>query len=319
MPDRSTLALRAYVEPLNAQKKVTRAPRRRRAHFVLFVDTETTTDRSQQLNFGFYRYCRVGYALGTVAATCVEEGLLYADDLPMRYPEGFELLEEFVRHEAADVSGARRDIRFFNRTEFADQVLRHAALRVRAQLCFFNAPFDISRLAVDSGEARGSFQGGFSFVVWTYRDQRGRIREHTFRPRIAVRSLDGRRALIGFTAGRRGDDEPPGIKKKTFRGHFLDLRTLVYALTNESHSLASACRAFGIQDGKLEATVHGRITADYIRYARQDVKALSRLYERVIAEFERHPIGLQETKAFSPASIGKAYLRSLGVLPRGGR
>ena len=40
MPERSTLALRAYVEPLKAKKKGPRAQRRRRAQFVLFVDTE---------------------------------------------------------------------------------------------------------------------------------------------------------------------------------------------------------------------------------------------------------------------------------------
>jgi hypothetical protein len=96
----------------------------------------------------------------------------------------------------------------------------------------------------------------------------------------------------------------------------LDLRTLVYALTNESHSLASACRTFGVERGKLEVAEHGQITPDYVRYARRDVEATAHLYERVMTEFERHPIDLQETKAFSPASIGKAYLRAFGVTPR---
>lgn len=316
MAEPTTLALRAYVEPLERRKRG-RPQRRRRARFVLFIDTETTIDRAQQLNFGFYRYCRIRYENGGVVAECVEEGLFYADDLPTRDAAGFAVLEDFVGHTAADVAGADRKIRFLSRTEFVNAVLCAAALRVRAQVCFFAASFDIPRLAVSATEARGSFRGGFSFVIWTYQDDTGQQREHTFRPRITVKNLDSRRALIGFTAPRRGEDEPAeGDEQKTFRGHFLDLRTLVCALTNESHSLASACRTFGVEQGKLAVSEHGRITPDYVRYARRDVEATSHLYERVMAEFERHPIDLQETKAFSPASIGKAYLRALGVRPR---
>ena len=102
----------------------------------------------------------------------------------------------------------------------------------------------------------------------------------------------------------------------------IDGRPVIATLLRD---LASAgCDDVTVVTGHLAEKVEqllgdGSAFGTRIRYARQDVKALSRLYERVIAEFERHPIDLQETKAFSPASIGKAYLRSLGVLPRGGR
>ena len=44
--------------------------------------------------------------------------------------------------------------------------------------------------------------------------------------------------------------------------------------------------------------------------------ATARLYEAISAEYRRHPIKLQITKAFSPASIGKAYLEAMGIRPR---
>jgi hypothetical protein len=154
---------------------------------VLFIDTETTTDRAQHLNFGFYRYCRVRYLEGAVVLECVEEGLFYVDDLPEREAAGFAVLRDFVERNAADVAGAPRKIRFLSRTEFVNKVLYYAALKVRGQLCFFAAGFDIPRLAVSAHEARGTFRGGFSFVLWTYQDKDGEPSEHTFRPRIAVK------------------------------------------------------------------------------------------------------------------------------------
>jgi hypothetical protein len=39
------------------------------------------------------------------------------------------------------------------------------------------------------------------------------------------------------------------------------------------------------------------------------------LFRAATAEYRRHPIELQATKAFSPASIGKSYLRAMGIRP----
>ena len=50
-------------------------------------------------------------------------------------------------------------------------------------------------------------------------------------------------------------------------------------------------------------------------YCREDVAATSRLYRATWAEYRRHPIDLQETRAFSPASLGKSYLDAMGIRP----
>jgi hypothetical protein len=39
------------------------------------------------------------------------------------------------------------------------------------------------------------------------------------------------------------------------------------------------------------------------------------LATRLLAQYQTHPIALQVTKAFSTASMGKAYLRAMGIVP----
>jgi hypothetical protein len=115
-----------------------------------------------------------------------------------------------------------------------------------------------------------------------------------------------------------------------FPGRFLDLRTVVFALTGESHSLESACRTFGVEHGKQAGAVHGKLTEEYLDYNRRDVLATWELYLKLVEEWNRHPFApvptpieqegntetLLITRAYSPASIGKGYLRAAGVRPR---
>ena len=135
-----------------------------------------------------------------------------------------------------------------------------------------------------------------------------------------MKALDSKRAFIGFSARRDADAADLGgddgsAWRGAFRGHFLDLRTLAFALTSRGHSLASACDAFGVVNGKAHVEEHGRITADYVAYCRQDVGATEALLAALRREYDRHPIALPPTKAFSSASIAKAYLKAMGLTP----
>jgi hypothetical protein len=78
--------------------------------------------------------------------------------------------------------------------------------------------------------------------------------------------------------------------------------------------LARALAVFGEPFRKREHA-HGRITPEYIAYNREDVWATAALYERQMQEHVRHPIELSPERSYSPASVGKAYLRALGVRP----
>ncbi len=95
----------------------------------------------------------------------------------------------------------------------------------------------------------------------------------------------------------------------------LDAKTLAFALTDQGMNLERACDLFGVKHGKQKAKRHGVITPSYIDYNRRDVLATSELTAKLLAEYALHPIELQVTKAYSPASIGKAYLQAMGVTP----
>mgnify|MGYP006281429247 CR=1 FL=1 len=285
---------------------------------VLVFDTETSTDETQRLLFGAYRYLRWdGQEL-----TCASEGLFYGDDLPERDPGAFEALKGYAETHRADVApGKDSTLYLMSRREWVEEVLWQASYKARCLVVAFNLPFDLSRLAVSVGEARGRYRGGFSFSLWDYEDaDTGERRENKFRPRVLVKHIDSRMAFVEYSRPAVVDEVdqiPPGSRKPdkrySFPGYFLDLRTLTFALTSEAHSLNSACEAFGVKDQKSKAGTHGEVTEAYIGYCRQDVRVTSLLLERVREQFDAHPIDLRPWKAYSPASVAKAYLRAMGV------
>lgn len=263
---------------------------------VIVFDCETTIDAAQQLNFGF---CRVGFDYGSGIRTHTEI-CFYADDLPERDDAGFRKLLRYCAVNKADTSpgeNANPRIQLLSRTEFTNQWLWPISYKKKGTVVGFNLPFDLSRLALYVGEARGHFDGGFSLKIWP-----GNIR-----PRLCYKPIDSKKAFIGFTL----INTPEGWDG--WRGRFLDLRTFAHALTGTSHSLKSACAAFSVKDGKVDTAEHGRITRDYIEYARRDVKATAELYTRLMDLYRLHDIEMKPEQLFSPASLSKAYYRRMGI------
>ncbi len=316
-PDPLKLAIRVYPEPPSREADGERKKLRfwRRPHRTFVFDTECKTDTAQTLTFGSYRYFEHGI--------CLEEGLFSGDDLP----QGDRAkLEAYVKTHAAATDWRRGvpELRLLSRREFLEK-LYDAGFDGRGLIVGFNLPFDLSRLAVDFGNAKDRrFAGGFSLALWDWDDGTGKRRINKHRPRIAIKHIDSKRALKGFTGTLDADPVdliPEGSTtgepedKYKFRGHFLDLRTLAFVLTDRGHSLASACKAFGVEQGKLAVEEHGVITPEYIDYNRRDVEATAALAAKLLEEYDRFDVELQETQAFSPASLGKAHLRKMGIAP----
>ncbi len=308
------VAVRAWSE--RTAKKKPKAGRGRRQRelpdirHVLFLDTETTVDAAQGLLFGGFRYCRLDGA----AVTCVAEGLFHADDLPERDSDGMQALRGYAASRKADVDMTYLSVepswqlQLMSRAEFVEQWLYRVGYQSRggeepALVVMFNAPFDLSRLAVQAAEARADMYGGFSLLLWV--DETGA--ERGWRPRVTVKAIDSKRSLKKLRRLERDAGD--------FTGHLLDLRTLVFALTGESHSLASAAAAYGTRR-KSSTSDLGRIIVDSVDYCRQDVAVTAELFQQVLTDFATHPIDLQATRAYSPASIAKAYLRAMGIQPR---
>lgn len=307
-------------------------------HWLIF-DTETTTDTTQRVLIGCWRLCQTNESdPQRPKLECLEEGLFYPDDLGEWDPEAAELVRglEVEQPEALEVAQdqiANPRLVFAGLKEFLDRTFYRAAWKLRAGVVCFNSPFDLSRIAWRSAEARTGkglrergridpYAGGFSLAVWERKEPLAERRESRHRPRIAIKSIDSKRALKGFRAPYEIDliDQIPGEgetepdRSFRWRGEFFDLRTMAFALTDRGHTLESACADFGVPYVKREVE-HGRITREYIEYCREDVQATQRLCEATLGEFLRHPVPLEASRAFSPATIGRSYLKAMGVKP----
>lgn len=219
------------------------------AEYVLVLDTETTTDARQSLNFGVYRFCKAG-ANGEYVS--LEEGLFHADSLDHTQ---LEILQRYREtHTAETTQGSSEQLKLYSRSEFMEKVFR-LAVQSNGAIVAFNLPFDLSRLAV---EYRVSLQAGkrsWSFILFTYYDKKKRqLRPNTYRPRVQLTPKDSKAAFIRLVGG--------DMKQAYKPGRFLDLKTLVWALRNKSLSLDSSCREFGVP-GKLDHAPTGRRSENF--------------------------------------------------------
>jgi hypothetical protein len=267
--------------------------------YCLVFDTETTVDPKQKLTIGCYRRCE----LDGDTYRCIEEGLFYADDLLRR---DMKILESYVKDKgnAASVERlpARTSLRLMKRSAFIDQIFWRAMQRGEL-VVGFNLPFDLSRVAVRHAKGR---KNSWSLALSKRKSRKtGELETNPERPRILVTSQNSKMAFIKLGSILHRDEWP-------FEGRFLDLRTLGWALRNESFSLNRACKAFGVK-GKDKHKPSGRVTPKEIKYCRGDVGATARLLNAMKLEFARNPIGSYPDKVYSPASIAKAYLDAMNI------
>ena len=180
---------------------------------------------------------------------------------------------------------------------------RRESVRAGALIVGFNLPFDIARIAANWTVAHN---GGFSFVLSQLSETHV---DNIHRPRIRIAPLNGVAEKIELTAVRSKNEQD-----RWRRGRFLDLHALAFALTDNSYSLADAIKAFGSKPEKMEHEPTGLVSEKEITYARQDVRVTLGLLNALKQEYSLHPIALPPDKAYSPASIGKSYLRAMGII-----
>lgn len=300
MSEQHEIYVRAHT--VVAEKKRTqRHPPTKWPDEVMVIDTETTLDTAQQLTFGVYRRCKPGPS----GYECTEEGLFYADDIDAAQ---LNVLERFTKDpmNSPQIDQKRfpppTRLTLYSRSAFVERVLWRA-IRNGAMIVGFNLPFDLSRLAVKSAPAD---QGGWSLVLSMRRSRKtGEIEANPERPRIVISAKDSKLAFISLKGIRHPEEWPHG-------GRFLDLRTLGWALRNESYSLNAACNAFNVP-GKLGHKPTGRVTFAEIKYCLQDGRATTGLLNALKNEFDQHPFELPPDRAYSPASVAKAYLEAMNI------
>ena len=195
-------------------------------------------------------------------------------------------------------------------TAFVEDVFFRRGYELRATIVGFNLPFDISRLALGWVPARGKMRGGFSF----------KMSEKWWRPRVQIKHLSGRAAFIQFTSPTKRNDNPRDRREGRRiirRGSFVDVRTIAGALLSQSFSLDGLARHLKTETQKAKTEEHGGVLTDqYLGYAVTDVQATWECYLALSERFSEHDLGLTRlSQVLSEASLGKAYLRQMGVRP----
>jgi len=262
------------------------------AHFALVFDCETTTDIRQDLNFLWWRFCE----LKEGAYVCQQEGLAYAGALDAR---SVQLIRSFAREKRAEVEdGCPDDILVQSRTEFVDGEFWQA-VQAGAVIVCFNAPFDLSRLALEYREAQNK-NTGWSMVLWTRKGG-----PDTFRPKLRIKPKDSRSAFVSLAGGDPNN-------RAIYRGRFLDLSVLGWALRNRHMDLNGFLRSFGLKP-KMDHEPTGRVTKNELEYGRTDVKRTVELLNAMKREYDGFPIDLAPERALSAASLTKAFLDKMGV------
>lgn len=270
----------------------------------LVFDTETTIDTRQTLNFGTYRLCQLrpdGYE-------CIEEGLFHSDTASAAE---LTVLRKYIKDPKNPAGNEsfppQMELRLLSRSDFVEYVF-WKTVRKGGLVVGFNLPFDISRIAIQAGPGD---EGGWSFVLSEGKlSVPGKLDVDPNRPRVTVRSLNGKMAFIGLSSKWVPKEWPR-------HGRFLDLRTLGWALRDSAFSLKSAGSDKGFSAAVRKMKNHkltGLVTAKEIEYCRQDVEATASLLNAMKKEFDLHPLKtLLPEKAYSPASVAKAYLEEMEI------
>ena len=263
------------------------------ANFALVFDCETTTDLREDLNFLWWRFCE----LKDGAYVCQREGVVYRDNLSAK---SVSLIRQFVHGKRADVEdGCPDDILLQSRAKFVNGEFWNA-LRAGTVIVNFNAPFDLSRLALAFPEAK-SKNTGWAMELWKYRGQREKLK-----PKLRIKPKDSRSAFISLAGG-----DP--ANRLIYRGRFLDLSVLGFALRNKHLDLNGFLQSFGLEK-KMPHEPTGRVTSRELAYGRRDTERTVALLNAMKREFDGfHLRTLAPEQAMSAASITKAFLEDMHV------
>jgi len=277
--ERIGIALRPYI-PSKTRKHATQETHNENRP-VLVLDTETTEDEYQNLIFGACGIWVSGYLHRFI--------LFHARNLGKR---DIETLRAYAETETVE----GKHVEVMSVDKFITTIFYPWILDAQALCAGFNLAFDLSRLAVRFAYGRGKWRNGFTFQLTNDPEY----------PRVRIRSLDSVRSFFALA---------PTKYSGPVRGHFLDLRALGFALTDEKLTLEKACQLFDTHHRKLKVKTHGKFNSTYVRYNVNDTLATYDLYVKMAERLREFKLGIPSEKAFSPASLGKAYLRRMGIKP----
>jgi len=300
VPDRLDLHFRAHTISVESPEEYRAQRPAKETKDALIFHCVTTGDQQQELLFGAYICAQLKDA-GYLAQ---EIGLFHRNG----HPKESRVLQRFVQgsaYEFCSVDGFRRKI-----------FLKY--LKAGARIVAYDAPFQISRIAVKWHKARKR-RRAFSFYFRVFKHKKtGKIRPSGFEPGLSIESLDASKAIyrlikyklhIGDAEREEEEDEQqaPNV-------HILDLKTLTAALTGDIYTLASACEIFGAPASRAHKTCP-RVTKPAIESLLRNVTGELELLNRLKKEFNRHPVCMAPERCYSSATLAKKYFSAMGIEP----
>jgi hypothetical protein len=285
------LFIRAYMEPKGWEPKAFNPAGYEVAltsDWSLTFDTETTVEAAQSL--------RVGFAQIRKAGVLVKELVFFDKTLDDH--------DIAVVLDYADSAGIQAIT-----VEALRRKLIDIGYRMNGAIIGFNLPFDISRIALSHGVARGALRGGFSFRLSPWKSE----------PRIRVKHLSAVAALIDFAKpfkqlrgkGSRNRD----VDVPHNRGSFIDVKTIAAALLSKRFKLATLAEFLGATPKEQTEEHGGPMTFQYLDYARGDVQTTWECYEKLSKIYQGFGLSTPLHRILSEASIGKALLREMNIRP----
>src|SRR5579872_3423414 len=279
-------------------------------HFLAF-DTESRITVDQSLTFGVWKR---GKLVGEKYEV-IEEGIFYADDPPATE---LNVLRTYVETAIPDVPSFPPRFPLYSRSQFMKKVFWPALKRDGSMVVGFNLGYDLTRIA--RGWTEGN-KGEWSLIMEQYADGN----ENVNYPHILVTPIDSKKAIIKLVrpCKKKLKNTVPAREWKYAgeRIHFIDCRTMLWALYNKSHSLKSACDnnrgpfKWKNLPQKDDHDPSGKVTAEEIEHCRQDVRCTVALLNACKQEFDKHSdLDLKPWNAYSPASVAKAYLKAMGIV-----
>jgi len=297
--DTLDIAVRAYAEPAK-KPPATRKSRRSAppSAWTLVFDTETTIDASQRLRIGTYRIYEEN--------ELDEQGIFYVPDDPLALSsEDIATIKSYAR---------RKRCKLRTVADFVDNVFYQVGYHFRATIVGFNLPFDISRLAIghdaaravtitskEDPEARTTYRnmvGGFTFQLSQHK-----------RPRVLIKHRSSKDAFYQFTSLVRGG--------RARRGFFVDVKTIAAALLGKPFTLKKLAEELEVEHRKLQEDKHGGpVTEKYLDYAVRDTLATWECFQALRDRFNGYQLKQTPLHTLhSEASLGKAYLKQMGIRP----
>ena len=292
--------LRGWTEsnkPRQAKTPSVRKPYQPRDEPFLAFDTETTIDAIQRLRFGCFIF---GVCSKEGSVTVYKKGVFLADDPVPGDETAAETIKEYCK------AGG---IAFMTAREFKERYLWKYGCKNHATTIGFNLPFDISRLAVRAVESRKK-DDAFSFRMFS--DAKGD--EYKIRPSIIVKKLGAKKQSI--TWGTYKDVGSKANEKQWSSGAFIDVHQAVAAHNGgASFSLEKCAELYGTEHRKSRADYAGPITPEYLGYCLNDVMVTVEVYEAVLRQHLSRNTGKPLAQIYSTASLSKALMDELGVIP----